>query len=339
MKRMALKFLNCGVVAMLAILSSGSAAALEWVQIGRVSGDTVCGRLETGIGDSSQLDFHRYSKFMSGGNIIERLRVQRGSTIAVRLLGHGADVGPSLIENIRGVTGSITAKGRYFHHPHSSGPIGFVEVRIAVHTDAQLGHNAVDVQWPTGRERIPLNIVQDCAPPTVAAPTIAIPKDIKCFGAGGSNCGAPLGPMNPQAACSGGLCLYSGGSWKHDECCAKHPSGHACGGPETFVSGETFCRAEMELALSRAASGFSWHRETNYSKVNTDGRVVAADACAPRGTIVHRGDEGFCCARQGTSRNPTSAERNKSNFNLMVKGYATPGVAHASIPPDAVACD
>lgn len=47
MKRTALKFLKCGVIAMLAILFSASAAALEWVQIARVSGDNVCGKLET----------------------------------------------------------------------------------------------------------------------------------------------------------------------------------------------------------------------------------------------------------------------------------------------------
>jgi len=329
----------CGVIVtlLLAALSSSAHAKLEWVQIGRVSGDNVCGSLETGLGDSNQLRFHRYSKFMSGSSVNDRILVQRGSVVAVRLLGHGADVFPSVQEEITGVTASVTGQGRYVHHPNSSGPIGYVEVRIRVRDTAELGNNSVFVQWPTGRERIPLKIVRDCDQ-TRPAPTTAIP-DSKCFGAGGSNCGAPLGPFNPLAVCSGGLCLYSGGSWTHDECCARNAAGHACGGPETFVSGENRCRPEFDTAVSRASSGLSWHRETNFSKVNTSGRVVAADACAPRGTIVHADDERFCCARQGITREPTDAERNKSNFNPMVKGYATAGVARASIPPGAVACE
>lgn len=336
MKRMTLKFLNCGVVAMLAILSSTSHAALEWVQIARVSGDTVCGSLETGIGDIDKPGFfHPYSKFMSGGNVNERLRVQRGSTIAVRLLGHGADVFPSLREEIPGVNGSITAQGRYFHHPKSSGPIGFVEVRISVLNDAKLGNNSVYVQWPTGQERIPLRIVQDCVH-TQDAPTTAVRQDMKCFGAAGSNCGVPIGAFNPGAVCADGLCLYSGGSWTHDECCAKHSSGHACGGLETFVSGETLCRAEFDRALSRTANSLMWHRETDFTKVNTKGTVEFADACAPRGTIVHASDERFCCVKQGISRAPTVKERNKASLIPLVKGYATAGRA---IPPGTVACD
>jgi len=313
------------------------ASALEWVQIGRVSGDNVCGSLETGIGDSRELKFHRYRKFVAGSDVKERIHVQRGSTVAVRLLGHGADVLPSLQEEIAGVTASVGARGRYVHQPDSSGPIGFVEVRIAVRNEAELGNNSVFVQWPLGRERIPLKIVRDCEQ-TRAAPTTSIP-DSKCFGAAGSNCGVPAGPINALATCSGGLCLYNGGSLKHDECCAKNTSGHGCGGPETFISGERLCRADMDRAVSRVASGLSWHRDTDFSKVNADGRLVARDVCAPSGTIVHREDEQFCCSRMGVSRNPSSTERNQSRNNPMVKGYVTPGAAQASIPASAVACD
>lgn len=344
MKRILRDLLGITVIAMLTIMPT-AALALEWVQIGRVSGDVVCGNLETGIGDRplpDRLRFHRYSKFMAGSNVQDRIQVQRGSKIAVRLLGHGADLFPSLQEEISGVTASVTTQGRYFHHPNASGPMGFVEVRIDVRDNAELGKNSVFVQWPTGRERIPLMIVRNCEQ-TGEVPTTAVPKDPdrKCFGAGGSNCGAPLPlfGLNPSAACSGGLCLYSGGSWTHDECCARNPSGHACGGPETFVSGESLCRAQMNLALSRAANGFSWHRDTNFSKVNADGRVVARDACAPSGTIVHRDDERFCCARLGVTLNPSATERNKSVLNPMVKGYATKGAAQFIIPPSGVACE
>ena len=336
MKHFPFKSLGCAAIVVLAIFSQ-SALALEWVQIGRVSGDNVCGSLETGLGDSRELRFHRYGKFMSGGNVNERIHVQRGSTLAVRLLGHGADLLPSLQEEISGVTASVSSQGRYFHQPNSTGPIGYVEIRIRVRDNAELGNNSVFVQWPTGRERVPLKIVRDCDQ-TRAPPATAIP-DSRCFGAGGSNCGVPIGLLNPLAACRSGLCLYNGGSWTHDECCAKNASGFSCGGPETFVSGERLCRAEMEMAVSRTASGLSWHRETDFSKLNTDGRVVARDACAPRGTIVHRDDERFCCARHGISRNPSDVERNNSNINPMVKGYATAGVARATIPPGTVACE
>lgn len=336
MKQRLLTLIHTAFLVLL-IFRSPLANALEWVQIGRVSGDNVCGNLETGIGDSSQLRFHAYTKFMNGGDVKERILVQRGSTVAVRLLGHGADLFPSLREEITGVTASVTSQGRYVHHPKSSGPIGFVEVRVAVRNDAELGNNSVFVQWPAGRERIPLKIVRDCDQ-TRSAPTTAIP-DSKCFGAAGSNCGAPAGPVNPLATCAGGLCLYNGGSLKHDECCAKNSSGHGCGGPETFVSGERLCRTDMDRAVSRFASGFSWHRATDLSKVNTDGRLVAADVCAPSGTIVHREDEQFCCSRMGVTRSPSTAERNQSRNNPMVKGYSTPGPAQASIPAGAIACD
>lgn len=321
----------------LLVFASPLAQALEWVQIGRVSGDNVCGNLETGLGDSTQLGFHAYSKFMSGADVKERILVQRGSTIAVRLLGHGADLFPSLREEIAGLTASVTGQGRYVHQPRSSGPIGYLEVRIAVKNDAELGNNSVFVQWPAGRERIPLKIVRDCDQ-TKPAPKTAIP-DSRCFGAGGSNCGAPAGPVNPLAACAGGLCLYNGGSLKHDECCAKNSSGHGCGGPETFVSGESTCRADMDRAISRFASGQNWHRDTDFSKVNTDGKLVARDVCAPAGTIVNREDEQFCCSRMGTPRSPTASERNQSRNNPMVKGYATPGAAQAAIPAGMIACD
>ena len=338
MKHISSKFWQCAVTSLLAVLSSAAHAGLEWVQIGRVSGDVVCGSLETGIGDSRDLRFHRYNKFMSGSSVNERILVQRGSTIAVRLLGHAADVFPSVQEEITGVAASVTGQGRYFHQPNANvGPLGFVEVRIKVRDNAELGNNSVFVQWPTGRERIPLKIVRDCDQ-TRAAPVTRVP-DSQCFGAGGSNCGAPLGPFNPLAVCSSGLCLYSGGSWTHDECCARNSAGYACGGLDSFVSGENSCRPEFDKAVSRATSGFNWHRETDFSKTNTSGRVVAADACAPRGTIVHSDDERFCCARQGINRNPSEAERNKSNVNPMVKGYATAGVARANIPPGAVACE
>ena len=108
---------------------------------------------------------------------------------------------------------------------------------------------------------------------------------------------------------------------------------------DSFISGENSCRPEFDKAVSRSSGGFNWHRETDFSKTNTSGRVVAADACASRGTIVHSDDERFCCARLGIRRDPSEAERNKSNFNPLVKGYATAGVARANIPPGAVACE
>ena len=337
--RIGLKTLWMGaLLALAALLWPGAAqAGLEWVQIGKVSGDNVCGDLETGIGDNRQLRFHRYSRFMRGSSVEERIRVQRGSTIAVRLLGHGADLFPSVREEVDGLTASVRAQGRYVNQPGSSGPVGFVEVRIEVRANAELGNNSVYVKWPTGEERIPLLLVRDCSQ-TREAPKPAI-ADSRCFGAGGSNCGLPIGELNPLAACSRGLCLYSGGSLKHDECCAANASGHACGGPATFVSGETLCRADMDRAVLRAATGFSWHRETDFNKVNSSGKVVPADVCAPRGAIVHREDERFCCARMGVPREPTLAERNKSELNPMVKGYVTAGPARSTVPPDAVACD
>lgn len=193
------------------------------------------------------------------------------------------------------------------------------------------------VQWPLGEARIPLKVVADCEQ-TRPAPSIAI-EDSRCFGAVGKGCGAPVGAINPLATCAKGLCLYNSGSLTHDACCAANPAGHACGGPATFSSGLTLCRAEMDRAVSRAASGFNWHRETDCNKVNRDGMLIAADVCAPAGTIVHRADESFCCSRMGAKRLPTLAERNQSELNPMVKGFATPGPARSAIGPDAVACD
>lgn len=326
------------LLALAALLWPGAAqAGLQWVQIGKLSGDNVCGDLETGIGDDRRLRFLPYSRFVRGSSIEERIQVQRGSTIAVRLLGHGADILPSVREEVNGLTASARARGRYVNQPGSSGPIGFVEVRIEVRANATLGNNSVYVNWPTGEARIPLRLVSSCSQ-TREAPKLAI-ADSKCFGAGGTNCGVPIGPINPLAVCSKGLCLYSGGSITHDECCAANASGHACGGPATFVSGESVCRTDMDRAVLRAATGFSWHRETDFNKVNKTGKVVARDVCAPRGAIVHREDERFCCARMGVRVEPTLAERNKSELNPMVKGYVTAGPARSTVPPGAVACD
>ncbi len=312
-------------------------AAPEWIQVGRISGDAVCGDLETGLGDTRQLRFHPYSRFLRGNEVEDRIRIQRGSRIAVRLIGHGADVLPSLREEIRGVTATVGAQGRYINQPNASGPIGFVEVRIDVRANAELGRNSVYVQWPLGEARIPLVVVAECEQ-TRPAPSLTV-EDSRCFGAVGKGCGVPVGGINPLATCAKGLCLYNGGSLTHDACCAANPAGHACGGPATFSSGENICRAEMDRAVSRAASGFNWHRETDYNKVNRDGKLVAADVCAPTGTIVHRADENFCCSRMGVKRLPTLAERSQSEMNPMVKGYATPGPARNAIAPDAVACD
>lgn len=106
-----------GLATMLLMASSVALASLEWVQIGHVSGDNVCGSLETGIGDSRQLRFHRYGKFMNGDSVNERIHLQRGSTVAVRLLGHGADVFASVREEISGVSASTPARGAIFISP------------------------------------------------------------------------------------------------------------------------------------------------------------------------------------------------------------------------------
>lgn len=111
-------------------------AAPEWIQLGRISGDAVCGDLETGLGDTRQLRFHPNRRFLRGKEVEDRIRIQRGSRIAVRLIGHGADVLPSLREEIRGVTATVGAQGRYNNQPNAPGPIGFVEVRIDVRANA-----------------------------------------------------------------------------------------------------------------------------------------------------------------------------------------------------------
>ena len=321
------------ITALLLALFAINVYAVDFIQIGRVSGDNVCGSVETGIGDDSNLKFHSGNKFSSS----DRIRIQRGSTIAVRLLGNGADLGPGVAEHATGFTAQITRTGRYSHYPRAGIPMGFVEVRLSAKSNAELGNENVVISWPIGRYTIPLRIVRDCEQ-TAAAP-VARPTNDRCFGALGSQCGA-VPSIGITAACNGNLCLINGGSWTHDECCAIHPGGDKCGGPETFIGNDGFCRGEFSHALGQFVQGLNWHREVNVGASNNSGRVVAADYCAPTGTIVSSRDARFCCSALGISRNPTLAERRASDGNLMVKGYTTPGVAHVSgAPAGTIACE
>ena len=103
----------------------------------------------------------------------------------------------------------------------------------------------------------------------------------RCFGAVGSQCGSELLPnINTLAVCADGRCHYNGGSLTHDKCCATAPYGHACGGPETFVSGETKCKAQMDRAVALTAGGRSWIRDTDFERVNTSREWDASAVCA-----------------------------------------------------------
>ena len=310
-----------------------SAHAVDFIQIGRLSGDNVCGNVETGIGDDASLKFHRGNKFSSS----DRIRIQRGSTIAVRLLGHGADLGPTVAENATGFAAQITNTSRYSHYPNASLPMGFVEVRLSAKSNAELGNENVVISWPIGRFTIPLRILKDCEQ-TGVVPTAHLSKD-RCFGALGQQCGA-IPTIGITAACSGNLCLVNGGSWQHDECCAVHHGGDKCGGPETFLGNDGFCRSEFGHALGHFVQGLNWHREVNVGASNRTGKVVAADYCAPSGTVVAARDARYCCAALGITRNPSLGERRASEGNLMVKGYVTSGPAHVSgAPSGTIACE
>ncbi|MFM2075252.1 MAG: hypothetical protein RJB34_1557 [Pseudomonadota bacterium] len=315
-------------------------AAPDWLQVGHVSGRALCAGQETGLGDSQALGFHAFSAFMNGDHVVKRLRLQRNSKIAIRLVGHSADLATHVSESVSGLTASITARGRYVHHPGAWGPVGFIEITLNASNTMALNKRSLMVHWPwpMGSQRIALRPVDRCDsdPPLAALP----PTPSRCFGAVGSQCGREVVPnINPLAVCADGRCHYNGGSLEHDQCCATAPYGHACGGPETFVSGETKCRASMDKAVARTASGRSWIRDTDFERLNTTGQWDNAAVCAPSGTIVDRRDRGMCCASMGIQGSaPSATERQAAHRNPTVMGYATAGPGQGNPQPQTHVC-
>lgn len=336
-RKRALRFLVLGAW----VLGAGLAqAAPDWLQVGHVRGQGVCAGLETGLGDSEALDFHAFSEFMTGRHVVKRLRLQRGSTIAIRLMGHGADLATRVTEPVDGLTATITGRGHYWHHPRSSGPVGFLEITLSATNAMALDKRSLEVHWPwpMASQRIAIRPVARCD----VGPPLAVltPPPNRCFGAVGSECGSEVVPnINPLAVCSDGRCHYNGGSLTHDKCCATAPYGHACGGPETFVSGETKCKAEMDRAVALTAGGRSWIRDTDFDRVNTTGEWEAFAVCAPTGTIVDSGDRAMCCSSMGVQGSqPSAAERRAADRNPTVMGYATAGPGQRNRQPSSLVC-
>lgn len=326
-----------------ALLTGGIGQALaapEWMQVGHIRNAGVCAPHDTGLGDTELLAFHPFSNYMVGEQVIQRLRLQRNSTVAIRLIGHGADLANRVSMNVQsGLTASITGRGRYWHQPGSSGPVGFVEITLRASGSLELNTRSLYVHWPwpMGRQRIALRLVERCE---VGEPVAIAPLPSRCFGAVGMQCGLPVGGLNVAAVCTSGRCHYNGGSLIHDKCCATAPYGHACGGAETFVSGEQKCRPEMDRAVAMTAANRSWIRETDFNLLNTTGEWDRAAVCAPTGTIVDRGDRSKCCASMGVAPSaPTDSERLAAHNNPTVMGYRTPGPGQRPVQPGSHVCE
>jgi hypothetical protein len=315
-------------------------AAPEWMQVGHVRNAGVCAPHETGLGDTDLLAFHPFSNYMVGDDVVQRLRIQRNSTVAIRLIGHGADLANRVSMNVKeGLSASITGKGLYWHQPRSSGPVGFVEITLRATRSLELNTRSLYVHWPwpMGSQRIALRLVERC---DVGEPVAIAPVPSRCFGAVGMQCGLPVGGLNVAAVCTSGRCHYNGGSLIHDKCCATAPYGHACGGAETFVSGEQKCRPEMDRAVAMTAANRSWIRETDFNLLNTTGEWDRAAVCAPTGTIVDRGDRSKCCANMGVAPSaPTDSERLAAHNNPTVMGYISPGPGQRPVQPASHVCE
>jgi len=139
-----------------------------------------------------------------------------------------------------------------------------------------------------------------------------------CLGAVGSQCGQPgqmwssCTPTPSENPPSGnGSCSVSGASWEHDSCCFRNPDGFMCdAGPEgDFLK----CGAEFMTAIKRMASGLEWKRDIDYTKVNTTGRVVFEDYCAPAGWIIHANDVQYCCSNKARNYIPFTYGSQRSN--------------------------
>lgn len=138
-------------------------AGLRRVPNGRASRGNLCGDLETGLGNNRQLRVRRHSRFMRGSSVEECIRVQRGGTLAVRLLGHGAALFRSVRDEVDGLTASVRAPGRSVNQPGSSGPVGFEEVCIDVRASAEPVNHSMDVKRPAGEERSSLPPARGCS--------------------------------------------------------------------------------------------------------------------------------------------------------------------------------
>lgn len=159
-------------------------------------------------------------------------------------------------------------------------------------------------------------------------------KDEFCFGATGQQCGSQAGDTAfcAQVPGCGGVCLVSGGSWGHDECCAAHPNGAGCAKPISNT-GDGHCVAEWDTARKRTTAvllgsqqralfsmagcgtgplpvGGGWVRRVDFSKPNNTGTVNREDYCAPDGAVVHPEDGKYCCSGQSRRIFPMKVEIN-----------------------------
>ena len=136
-------------------------------------------------------------------------------------------------------------------------------------------------------------------PPTPAPlrpPIGALQRREFCFGALGNQCGQPQGLIPPSALCTNGVCFINGGSWAHDECCARRRGGVMCDVPNPD-DGSGICGPEFGKAVRLVLKGMMWARPINFSEVNTTGVVNAGRYCAPSGTLLPGEDAARCCSR------------------------------------------
>jgi hypothetical protein len=97
---------------------------------------------------------------------LRRIRIATGETIRVMLYGHGADfasdaTGTAILEWLDG-TGTTTTYPGAPIILGSTVPKGYVAVAIRAESQHGTGDRTVTVKWPTGIERIPLNVVSTC---------------------------------------------------------------------------------------------------------------------------------------------------------------------------------
>jgi hypothetical protein len=133
----------------------------------------------------------------------------------------------------------------------------------------------------------------------------------RCLGAAGMNCGDMDGEAG-SCIKETGTCLVNAGSWRHDECCVANPEGGMCdNNPAEFVGqvlpgGAQVCQGDFNTAVDRVRTPLTWMRRVDFAARNTSGRVDHAAYCAPGGTLMPRGEEGYCCSH--TSRAPDAAQ-------------------------------
>ena len=88
------------------------------------------------------------------------ITIYQGTTVTIRVNGHGTDFAKSVAVSGRNVSARITGRKNGLQHKHykTNLPLGEVSVRVSARSNAPQGIRTVTIRYPVGQDRFKIRI-------------------------------------------------------------------------------------------------------------------------------------------------------------------------------------